>query len=225
MHACMQDGATVLRMAKQALNAVDLAYSTVRDRIVTGEWSGGELLSEVEIAHELGISRTPTHEAFLRLGAEQLLRLIPRRGAVVTPVDPAEVSNVLAMREGVECAAAGQVCVAGGPSDSEQTAIRDNLARQARCVAQSDLAGFVVAGDEFHAHIVAASANPIAIHFYEQLRSRQQRLRNVLLAVDPANLAAAHDDHIQLAQALFDGDQSRYRELLTAHFARYRGAI
>ncbi|MDL9948498.1 GntR family transcriptional regulator [Gordonia sp. ABSL11-1] len=212
-------------MAKQTLNAVDQAYSTVRDRIVAGELCGGELLSEVEIAHELGISRTPTHEAFLRLGAEQLLTLIPRRGAVVTPVDPAEASNVLAMRQGVEGAAAAQVCAAGGPSESARVAIRDNLARQGRCVAHSDMVGFVVADDEFHAHMVAASGNPIAVHFYEQLRGRQQRLRNVLLSVNPDKLSAAYDDHTQLAQVLFDGDLSRYCDLLAAHFDRYRGAI
>ncbi len=206
-------------------NAAERAYAAVRARIVSGELGGGDLLSEVEVAEELGISRTPTHEAFLRLSAEQLLTLFPRRGAVVTPVTLSEAADVLVMRQGIECAAATQTCRSGSVTADVRQAISANLERQQEFVDAVDVAGFVEADDEFHALVVSASGNPIATHFYEQLRGRQQRLRNVLLSVDPANLAAAHGDHRALAESLFAGDHSRYRRLLAAHFDRYQGAI
>mgnify|MGYP001027199435 FL=1 len=64
------------------------AYQTTKDQILSGVVRGGQLLSEVEVAASLGVSRTPVHEAFLRLAAEDLLELLPRRGAVVVPVPP-----------------------------------------------------------------------------------------------------------------------------------------
>ncbi|WP_223286039.1 GntR family transcriptional regulator [Kocuria atrinae] len=61
-------------------NAAERAYAHAKARILTGELDG-ELLSEGIVADELGVSRTPVREAFLRLQAEGLMRLYPKRGA------------------------------------------------------------------------------------------------------------------------------------------------
>ncbi|GAB90348.1 GntR family transcriptional regulator [Gordonia rhizosphera] len=212
-------------MTKQTANAADEAYRATRARIISGELSGGVLLSEVEVGQELGVSRTPVHEAFLRLASEQLLTLIPRRGAVVNPVAVSESADVLAMRHAIETAAARQVFAAAGPGAEVRAQIEDNLARQGELVAQADVSGFVDADDDFHALVVAASKNPIAVHFYEMLRGRQQRLRNVLLRIDPATLGAAYGDHRHLAECLFSGDEDGYQRTLATHFDRYQGAI
>lgn len=53
------------------------AYRVTKEQILTGQARGGQLLSEVETAARLGVSRTPVHEAFLRLAAEDLLELQP----------------------------------------------------------------------------------------------------------------------------------------------------
>jgi DNA-binding GntR family transcriptional regulator len=66
---------------------------------------GGRLLSELEVAAQLGVSRTPVHEAFLRLAAEDLLDPLPRRGAVVVPVPPREATDLLEMRIAIEASA------------------------------------------------------------------------------------------------------------------------
>ncbi|MFW0782911.1 GntR family transcriptional regulator [Gordonia sp. CPCC 206044] len=205
--------------------AAEQAYAFTKARILSGELSGGQLVSEGAIGAQLGISRTPVHEAFLRLGAEQLLQLVSRKGAIVRPMTPTEAADVLAMRRGIETSAAGQVCAAGGPSERTTALLRENLERQATFVAGSDVDGFVAADDDFHALIVEASGNPIAQNFYEQLRGRQQRLRNLLLRIDPANLASAHSDHHRLAGRLIAGDRPGFDAALVEHFDRYQGAI
>ncbi|EUA52922.1 bacterial regulatory s, gntR family protein [Mycobacterium intracellulare 1956] len=60
--------------------AKDRALDYVKTRVLTGEFPGGELISEGDVASALGMSRTPVREAFLRLEAEGLLRLYPQRG-------------------------------------------------------------------------------------------------------------------------------------------------
>ena len=67
-------------------SAADRAYAFVKDRIITGAYAGGTLISEGEVSAAVRISRTPVREAFLRLAAEGLLRLYPKRGALVVPV-------------------------------------------------------------------------------------------------------------------------------------------
>src|SRR5688572_1647580 len=89
--------------------AKDRAYAFVKERILDGGFPGGELLSEGEVAEALEMSRTPVREAFLLLEAEGLMRLYPKRGALVVPVSPGEVRDLMDTRMLVERDAARRV--------------------------------------------------------------------------------------------------------------------
>src|SRR6201987_5983692 len=82
------------------------AYRATKDLILSGEILPGALLSEGEIADRLALSRPPVREAFLLLETEDLLRLVPKRGAVVVPVPPTEAAEVLDVRYALETASA-----------------------------------------------------------------------------------------------------------------------
>nr|WP_296766565.1 GntR family transcriptional regulator [Rhodococcus sp. (in: high G+C Gram-positive bacteria)] len=207
------------------LVAAERAYTTTKAKIISGELVGGQLISEGAIGDQLGISRTPVHEAFLRLGAEQLLDLVPRKGAVVRPMTPSEAADVLAMRRAIETASAGQVFAAGGVAARIETLLNENLARQGDLVADDDVEGFVEADDDFHALMIEASGNAVARQFYNHLRSRQQRLRNLYLRIDPANLKGSFREHTTLSQHLLGGDENAFVAVLVAHLDRYQGAL
>lgn len=211
-------------MVNTPQSAAESAYSRTKDKIIRGELAGGSLLSEAHIGADLGISRTPVHEAFLRLEAERLITLSPRRGAVVVPMNPRESSDVLEMREAIEGSAAAALAASPSSVDLEQR-LDDLLDEQRRCAANADVDGFVAADDAFHTAIVAASGNAIAGHFFALLRDRQQRVRHQLFAVDPAQLPKSLDDHVALRDAAVSGSQADYRAVLRRHIARNQGAL
>ena len=74
----------------------------VREQILEGRWPGRALLSENEVAEELGMSRTPVRAAFGQLEAEGYLKLYPKRGAIVVPVSPREAEEVIETRWVIE---------------------------------------------------------------------------------------------------------------------------
>src|SRR4051812_35208867 len=78
--------------------AAQRAYAYVKDRLLDGRFAGGTLLSENEIAHALGCSRTPVRQAFVELQGEGLLDLYPRRGGLVIPVSATDADDVLEAR-------------------------------------------------------------------------------------------------------------------------------
>ena len=84
------------------MSATEQAYAYAKERILDGRFAGGELISEGDVATGVGLSRTPVREAFLRLESEGLLRLYPKRGALVVPVSAAEVHAVMETRLLVE---------------------------------------------------------------------------------------------------------------------------
>ena len=60
------------------------------------------LLTEGELAEAVGVSRTPVREALLRLEVEGLIKLYPKKGALVLPVSAQEITDVVETRLLVE---------------------------------------------------------------------------------------------------------------------------
>ena len=86
----------------QPISASDQVYGHVRELILDGEIGAGELITEGQFVEATGLSRTPVREAFLRLEAEGWLKLYPKRGALVVPVQPEEKEQVLEARQLIE---------------------------------------------------------------------------------------------------------------------------
>lgn len=82
------------------------AYHTVRDRILRGEISIGQVISRRKIAAELGMSFLPVSEALLRLEHEGLLESRPRAGTRVRVPSRADVEGHYVVREALESQAA-----------------------------------------------------------------------------------------------------------------------
>jgi DNA-binding GntR family transcriptional regulator len=138
--------------------AKDRAYAFTKQRVLDATYAGGELLTEGEVAEALGMSRTPVREAFLRLEGEGLLRLYPKRGALVVPVSAHEVETVMETRVLVERFAVAKAIERGTDVTG---AMREAIAHQEEHAAAGDLDGFVAADREFHTVLVAASGNDI----------------------------------------------------------------
>src|ERR1700759_5016800 len=83
-------------------SASERAYRHVKERVLSGKLPGGELISEGEIADELGVSRTPVRAAFTQLESEGLLKLYPKKGALVVPVGAQELADVIETRWVIE---------------------------------------------------------------------------------------------------------------------------
>src|SRR3978361_408636 len=83
-------------------SGAERAYQHLKQRILSREYAGGSLRTEGEGGHAVGVSRTPVREAMLRLSTEGLLRLYPKRGALVVSVTADEVKDTLEARELLE---------------------------------------------------------------------------------------------------------------------------
>lgn len=199
--------------------AAQRVYDAVRQQILGGELGGGTLLSEVEIATQLGVSRTPVHEAFLKLEAEDLLELSPRRGAVVVPVRPGEAADVLEIRHALEVTAARRLAQAPPAAREAFAATAAGLlSAQDRIAAAGDLAGFAAADAIFHRAIVTASGNAIADRFYASLADRQQRMTIGAVGAKVEWLPVLADEHRRLAALVADADAAAFEVLLAKHF-------
>ena len=88
----------------------DVVFKTLRQAILKGELEPGERLMEMQLAEQLGVSRTPIREAIRKLELEGLVLMIPRRGAEVAKISEKNLRDVLEVRRSLEELAIDLAC-------------------------------------------------------------------------------------------------------------------
>jgi DNA-binding GntR family transcriptional regulator len=89
----------------------DLAYSHVRERILTGEYEPGAVLNAESLSAEIGVSRTPVRDALHKLESDGLVVIRPRTGASVRQMDVPELRDMCDVRLALESQAASKAAV------------------------------------------------------------------------------------------------------------------
>jgi len=200
-------------------SASERAYQHVKRRVLRGGYDGGDLITEGQVAEALGISRTPVREAFLRLEVEGLLRLFPKRGALVVPVSAREIEEVVEARLIFERFAATKVIATGSHWGVAET-MQAILQRQQLAAEQGHADRFSDLDRDFHAALIAAADNAIVSQQYDLLRDRQVRMKITALLREPGRFDEILSEHRRLCALLGDGDIDGVCDLLGKHVSR-----
>ncbi|UQA94346.1 GntR family transcriptional regulator [Streptomyces halobius] len=199
--------------------AAERVYAHVKDAVLDRRYEGGMLLTEGELAETVGVSRTPVREALLRLEVEGLIKLYPKKGALVLPVSAQEIADVVETRLLVEKHAAAKAVPASEALLDELTELLDTMREQA---ASGDLAAVSVADRAFHAAIVRSTGNQILDRLYEQLRDRQLRMGVAVMHAHPDRIAKNITEHGEILEALRAGDADAATESVHRHVSWVR---
>ncbi|PJJ47840.1 DNA-binding GntR family transcriptional regulator [Mumia flava] len=203
-------------------SAADRAYAAVKRSILSGETGAGDELGEVALAERLECSRTPVREALQRLQSEGLVRIYPKRGAIVVPVTAAEADAVWEARALVEQWAAPRAFEHG-------TAIAARLHADVDAMelhrAVGDVVAFTEADRAFHEVVVDAAHNEHLTRLYRSLRERQLMINATAMTLSPERMDAAIRDHRRLAELIATDDLDAFVALTASHVASARHAI
>ncbi|MYS20343.1 transcriptional regulator, GntR family [Streptomyces sp. DvalAA-14] len=195
--------------------AAERVYLHVKSGVLDRSYEGGTLLTEGDLAEAVGVSRTPVREALLRLEAEGLLKLYPKKGALVLPVSAQEITDVVETRLLVEQHAVAKVV--GAVPARLIARLEESLAEQRGHAATGDLAAFAAADRGFHAEIVRAAGNRILAHLYDQLRDRQLRMGVATMHAEPSRVAKNLAEHTEILEALRGGAARTAAEIVDRH--------
>ncbi|MFB6617856.1 GntR family transcriptional regulator [Streptomyces sp. NPDC056367] len=202
--------------------AAERVYQHVKQGVLDRRYEGGSLLTEGELAEAVGVSRTPVREALLRLETEGLLKLYPKKGALVLPVSAQEINDVLETRLLIEEFTVRRAVPA-------PPGLLDRLAglieEQRRYAAAGDLPAMTAADRAFHAEIVAATGNQILGRLYDQLRDRQLRMGVAVLHAHPERVERTLAEHTEILDALRAGDADTAAAAVRGHIGRVEALV
>lgn len=149
-------------------------YDAVRGAIVQLQLRPGHLLSEAELARQLGVSRQPVREAFIKLVEAGLVDVRPQRGTFVKLISIREVKNSRFIREAIELAVVRKAAAeidTGGIAD-----LRDIVEAQEAAM-PGGLGEFMRLDDMFHSAIAAHADCEHAWRHVETLKAQLDRVR------------------------------------------------
>lgn len=153
-------------------------YEHIREQIIALSWAPGRRLSEKDVAAEIGVSKTPVREAFIRLSEEGLIEIRPKSGSYVSEISFEKVYESLMLRRAIEIAVVREA--ANRRSAIDLADLHHQIDRQVEAAAAGDGAAFFELDRDFHQSLAQIAMMPSAIRLVHMVRgavSRVQRLR------------------------------------------------
>ena len=205
----------------------DVVFETLRDAIITQVLKPGERLMEIQLADEMGVSRTPVREAIRKLELEGLVIMVPRKGAYVAGVSMKDIHEVYEVRAALEMLAVS--LAAERITDEELDALERQVLRESEAEASEDtdehtLDNIVYIDTTFHDIIYQAANNQRLVQFLNILQEQLQRFRAASLS-RPGRSKTALEEHKQIIEALSERNGELAAKLAKEHIDNAESAM
>ncbi len=194
----------------------EYAFRIISDNIINLEIEPGSMIGEQEVATQLGLSRTPIHEALLELSKSKIVDILPQKGCLVSMIDSDLIREARFLRITVETALVEDACEMAKESDLRD--LEENLQLQEFYLAKepTKLLGL---DNDFH-KIIYRICNKMQCHYMVSLMSMHfDRVRSLSLhSVKDLKIVSDH-------RAIFDAIKAKNpvaaRAAFQKHMARF----
>lgn len=193
-------------------------YAVLKEKILRRELKPGEKVMVDEIAHQLGVSRTPVKDAVNRLALEGLVEKVARRGTFVTPLTSRDVVELFDLRLLLELYAAQQLLENGRAGLF--------LAEMGKCMADIEKAingdeylnyeAFISRDRDLHLSLVRLAENNHLLQIYQGLNIHIQIARAHYLS-NVEGALQAQQEHEAIYGAFSSGDWEQVKKALSTH--------
>ncbi|MHB9093164.1 MAG: GntR family transcriptional regulator [Eubacteriales bacterium] len=192
----------------------EIVFESLREAILNAMLKPGERLMEIQLAEEMGVSRTPVREAIRKLELEGFVVMIPRKGAYVAGISVKDIADVFEIRTALESLAAG--LAAERITEEELEQLERILVKIGECVTNKDLEQIIEIDTEFHDVLFKASRNERLVQIVSNLREQIQRFRTASLAT-PGRMKYAFEEHKKIVEAVSERNVELAQTLAREH--------
>ncbi|WP_439533153.1 GntR family transcriptional regulator [Polymorphobacter sp.] len=200
-------------------SASDLAYETIRGRILSGALAPMTQLKEEELAEMCGLSRTPVRDALRRLEAEMLVRRTDTQRTFVPDWSADEVEEIFLLRGLLESYAAARAArLATAEEIAMLQAFNDEIERAIEGPT-FDTETFVANNRSFH-NLILTIANSERLTKMRSMIVEQGILHRTARRYDKKGLRRSHADHEELLMAFKARDEAWASAIITGHNRR-----
>ncbi len=190
---------------------------SLREAIRKGVLRPGERLMEIQVADELGVSRTPVREAIRKLEQEGYLVMMPRRGTYVANMSIRDVNEIFEIRTALESLSGG--LAAERITAEELDKLQRLLVIIGGCMKEGNMEKIVAVDIEFHDLLYQAARNQRLVGIISNLREQLTRFRTLSMSY-PGRLEATLEEHKTMVDAIANGDVKEARRAAERHMEK-----
>ena len=195
----------------------DYALRVLKENILHLELEPGSMVSENELAIQLGLSRTPVREALMSLSKVRLVEIYPQRGSAVSLIDYDLVEESCFMRRVLECSVVELASQYATKEDKVE--LEDNVALQERCLRGGRLETLMQLDNELHRMLFRIARKEQSWEIMTSFTAHFDRVRSMSLSTaNDRNVA----DHRAIVKAVIAGNAQQARQLMESHLSRYK---
>lgn len=206
-----------MRIQKKPTRA-DKAYQAIKDEIRHNRMPPGLQVPEPELSQSLDVSRPTLREALVRLEAEGLVELIPRKGMRVLPLRAQDMQEIYELLTIIEPEIAARV--AGlSPSEEQLAPLEAATHDMKEALKAGDLEAWAEADDRFHLAILDLHGNGRLRDVVTGLADQVHRARMITLRLRELPLQS-NDEHEEILQTLRDANPGEARKKFNLHRER-----
>lgn len=200
----------------------EMVYEELKMQILTGAIIPGTRMMEVDLADEMGVSRTPIREAIRKLEKEGLVTIEPRRGAYASKISTEDMVEILEVRQDLEGLAA--FFAAERMPEDKIRQVRVISEQYNEAVARGSMEDMISYDTRFHRMIVDSCNNKILVQMIEQLQELVLRFRYIYYD----NFKRAEnmpEEHDAIVKAIESGDADAARYAADIHIDRLKELV
>lgn len=200
----------------------EVVCETLREAICDGILEPGERLMEIQIAEELGVSRTPVREAIRKLELEGYVIMLPRRGTYVANLSIKDINEVYEIRASIDALAAG--LAAERITDDELEQMERMLVATVEAFDKGDMDRVVEYDTKFHDVLYCASRNARLVGIINNLREQLTRFRSISMAY-PGRMKKTMEEHGRMVEAIAQRNVELAQQLARQHMENSEQAL
>ena len=200
----------------------EMVYEELKMQILKGSIIPGTRMMEVELAEEMGVSRTPIREAIRKLEKEGLVTIEPRRGAYASMISTEDMVEILEVRQDLEGLAA--YFAADRMTKEQVEELREVSNSYNEAVRQGNMEAMIKHDTRFHHIIVESCRNKILVQMIEQLQELVLRFRYIYYD----NFRRAEnmpEEHEAIVAAISEGNADKARAAADIHIERLKELV
>lgn len=184
-------------------NLSSKAYKILEELIVTLKLEPGKTYSEKELMSLSDISRTPLREALLKLSSERLIKIIPRRGIVISDINMSNQLSILETRRVLDNLLIERATKYITNTEKEKILAFKDYMRIA--TKEKDVERFLKIDKELDQSVFECARNAYAANATAPLHVRSRRFWYCFKGLDDLENSAAI--HIKLIEAIISSDE------------------
>lgn len=204
-------------MKKESLK--QQAYAIIKAKIINCEYPPNTFLNEEILREELKVSRTPIRDALSRLEQENLIRIIPKKGIMISELSINEINMIYEARMLIE---PFTISTYGHRVDQKQLRkLRTLFSTQFE---PQSIQEIYKIDDDFHQLIINASQNKYLWQTFQSTHNQNRRLRILSGNNVEKRLHESRHEHVVIIDFMLDGNYAKAAQAMTTHLDKSKDA-